>query len=133
MTIRPIRTSDDHEATAARIAELWDAKPDSDEAAELDALATLIDAYESRLVHIPAAKPLDVLKYAVTEMGHSQADLGRLLGSRSRASEVLKGHRALTVDMIRAISDAWKIPVQLLVGTGEVGRRAVAKPARKPA
>jgi hypothetical protein len=38
-----------------------------------------------------------------------------LLGSRSRASEVLNRRRALTVEMIRTISDAWKIPADLLV------------------
>jgi antitoxin component HigA of HigAB toxin-antitoxin module len=38
-----------------------------------------------------------------------------LLGSRSRASEVLNRRRALTVEMIRTISEAWKIPADLLV------------------
>ena len=119
MTIRPIRTPEDHESAVERIAELWDALPGSEGAAELDALATLVDAYENRLLQIPPAKPLEVLNYAVTEMGHSQADLARLLGSRSRASEVLSGRRSLTLDMIRSISDSWKIPAQLLIGTSD--------------
>jgi HTH-type transcriptional regulator/antitoxin HigA len=138
MTIRPIRTPQDHAAAVARIGELWDAAPHSDDAAELDALATLVDAFESRLLQIKPVKPLEVLRYAVTEMGHSQAALARLIGSRSRASEILSGRRALTLVMIRAISTAWKIPVQLLIGTEEAlakrrkARRAVANAPRRP-
>jgi HTH-type transcriptional regulator/antitoxin HigA len=39
----------------------------------------------------------------------------RALGSRSPASEILARRRALTVDMIRKIGEAWKIPADLLV------------------
>jgi HTH-type transcriptional regulator/antitoxin HigA len=38
-----------------------------------------------------------------------------LLGSRSRASELLNRRRPLTVEMIRKIGEAWKIPADLLV------------------
>jgi HTH-type transcriptional regulator/antitoxin HigA len=48
-------------------------------------------------------------------MGHSQAELAELLGSRSRASEILSRRRALTVDMIHKVGKAWRIPADLLV------------------
>lgn len=117
VTIKPIRTDDDHAAAVQRIAKLWDAPTGSAAAAELDALATLVDAYESRRFAIPQARPHDVLRYAVTEMGRTQTELATLLGSRSRASEVLNGKRDLTLAMVRKISAAWSIPVELLVGT----------------
>ena len=116
MIIRPIRDEAGHARAMARIAELWRAAPESDEAYELDALATLVSAYEAKRHPIPPADPIDVLRYAVTDMGHTQAELASLLGSRSRASEVLNGKRPLTVDMIRSIGAAWRIPVELLVG-----------------
>jgi HTH-type transcriptional regulator/antitoxin HigA len=53
-------------------------------------------------------------------MGRSQAELADLLGSRSRASEVLVGKRALTVEMIHKISTAWKIPAALLAKPYEI-------------
>jgi HTH-type transcriptional regulator / antitoxin HigA len=65
-----------------------------------------------------------VLQYAIDELGHSQAELADLLGSRSRASEVLSRRRALTVDMIRKIGAAWKIPADLLVGSYRIERAA---------
>jgi HTH-type transcriptional regulator/antitoxin HigA len=56
-----------------------------------------------------------VLNYAIEELGHTQTELAELLDSRSRASEILARRRALTVDMIHRISQAWKIPADLLV------------------
>lgn len=47
-------------------------------------------------------------------MGRSRADLAALLGSRSRASEIMARKRPLTLDMIRNISAAWSLPLALL-------------------
>lgn len=58
---------------------------------------------------------IDVLRDAIDELGHTQNELADLLGSRSRASEILARRRALTVDMIHKIGEAWKIPADLLV------------------
>ena len=49
------------------------------------------------------------------ELGHTRAELRQILGSRSRASEILARRRALTVQMIHDISQAWKLPAELLV------------------
>jgi HTH-type transcriptional regulator / antitoxin HigA len=68
--------------------------------------------------------PIDVLQYAIEELGHTQSELAELLGSRSRASELLSRRRALTVDMIHKIGEAWKIPADLLVRPYRVERAA---------
>jgi len=52
--------------------------------------------------------PIDVLTYAIEQLGHTQAEFAELSGSRSRASEILPRRRALTVDMIHKISETWK-------------------------
>lgn len=44
----PIRTEADYNSALARIAELMEAAPSSEAGAELDVLATLVDAYEAR-------------------------------------------------------------------------------------
>jgi HTH-type transcriptional regulator/antitoxin HigA len=59
-----------------------------------------------------------LLNYAIEELGHSQAELAELLGSRSRASELLNRRRPLTVEMIHRISEA--IPADLLVKPSRV-------------
>lgn len=116
MDIHPIRTDADHRAALEEIERLWNAEDGTDEAAKLDALATLVEHYEERRWPIALEMdPVDVLHYAIGDMGHSQTELADVIGSRSRASEILARRRSLTLEMIRAISEAWKIPADLLV------------------
>ena len=124
MDIRPIRSDEDHKAALAEIERLWGAAPGTDSRDKLDILVTLVEKYEENRWPMaePDWDPVDVLQYAIDEMGHSQAELAELLRSRSRASEILSRNRTLTLEMIRSISDAWKIPAALLI-----------KPYRRPA
>jgi HTH-type transcriptional regulator/antitoxin HigA len=116
MNIQPIRTEADHTAALRRIEALWDAPADSAEALELDLLATLVERYEEARWPVEASSPLELLRFAMEQNGHTQSDLAQLLGSRSRASEILRGRRSLTLDQIRWVSKHWHIPVALLVG-----------------
>ena len=113
--IKPIRTDGDHAEALAEIGRLWGAEMGTPEADRLDVLATLVEAYEEKRWPIGEADPIDVLKYAITEMGHTQSELANLLGSRSRASEVLNRKRALTVSMINKIHHEWHIPAEVLI------------------
>ena len=115
MDIRPIQTDEDHAVALAEIERLWGAPIGSEEGDKLDILATLVEAYEEKRWPIEAPDPVAVLHYAITDLGHSQAELATIVGSRSRASEILGRRRALTVDMIHKISTNWKIPADLLV------------------
>src|SRR5580692_12525119 len=118
MDIRPIRTDEDHRAALAAIEACWGAPEGTEEGDKLDVLLALVEIYEAKRWPIEIDQtfdPIDVLRYAIDELGHTQAELAELLGSRSRASEVLSRRRALTVEMIRTIADKWKIPADLLV------------------
>jgi HTH-type transcriptional regulator/antitoxin HigA len=117
MNIDPIRNDADHRAALVEIDRLWNAPDGSDESAKLDLLVTLVEKYEENRWPVEQLDwdPVDVLLYAIEEMGHSQKELGDLLESRPRASEILNRHRPLTIDMIRLISEKWKIPAALLI------------------
>ena len=116
MEIHPIRNDDDHAAAIREIEKLWGAAAGTEEGDKLDILSTLVEKYEeTRWPNIDVSDPIDLLNYAIEELGHSQAELAELLGSRSRASELLNRRRPLTVEMIHKISEAWKIPADLLV------------------
>jgi HTH-type transcriptional regulator / antitoxin HigA len=147
MDIRPIRNKQDHDAAVAEVERLWGAPEGSPDGDKLDVLATLIDAYEDDCW--PAeADPVDILHFAMEDMGRSQAELGEILGSRPRASEVLNRRRALTVDMIDRISRAWGIPREVLArpyplarpdtptkkaaekGSSKAGRKSSSRTAR---
>ncbi len=117
MNIEPIRTDDDHRAALKEIERLWGAVLGTEEGDKLELLATLVEKYEEGRwpIEEPDWDPVDVLRYAIDELDHTQAELAQVLGSRSRASEILNRQRALTVEMVHAISEAWKIPAALLV------------------
>ncbi len=127
MDIQPIRTDKDHRSALAEIEALWGAPEGTEDGDKLDVLLALVEIYEAKRWPIETEEgfdPIDVLHYALAELGHTQAELAELLGSRSRASEILARRRALTVEMIHAISEAWKIPAKLLVRPYKVERAA---------
>src|SRR5215472_3536485 len=127
MDIRPIRTDEDHRAALAEIEAYWGAPEGTEEGDKIEILVALVELYEAKRWPIETNEsfdPIDVLRYAIEELGHTQAELAELLGSRSRASEILARHRALTVDMIHKISETWKIPADLLVRPYRIERAA---------
>lgn len=127
MDIRPIRTDEDHRAALAAIDALWGAPEGTEDGDKLDVLLALVDIYEAKRWPIEIDEtfdPIDVLRYAIDELGHTQAELAELLGSRSRASEILSRRRALTVEMIHRIGEAWKVPAGLLVRPYKLERAA---------
>src|SRR6202051_973366 len=127
MEIRPIRNDEDHRAALAAIEASWGAPEGTEEGDKLDVLLALVEIYEAKRWPIETDRnfdPVDVLRYAIDELGHTQAELAELLGSRSRASEVLSRRRALTVEMIHKIGEAWKIPAGLLVRPYRIERAA---------
>jgi HTH-type transcriptional regulator/antitoxin HigA len=127
MDLGPIRTDEEHRAALAEIETLWGAPKGTEEGDKLDLLLALVEIYEAKRWPIAIDEPLDpvdALRYAIEELGHSQAELAELLGSRSRASEILSRRRALTVGMIRKICEAWKIPADLLVRPYSLERAA---------
>lgn len=117
MDIRAIRTDNDYEWALGEIEAYFknEPAPGSEDADRFDILADLVAAYEERRFPMPALDPVALVKAAMEDRGLSQKDLAQLLGSRSRASEILTRKRALSLDMIRLISRAWNIPADALV------------------
>jgi HTH-type transcriptional regulator/antitoxin HigA len=89
MQIRPIRTDNDHREALAEINTYRGASEGTEEGDRLDVLLALVEIYEAKRWPIDIEgifDPIDVLNYAIEELGHTQAELAELLGSRSRAS-----------------------------------------------
>src|ERR1700737_4152724 len=87
MEIRPIRTDKDHRAALSEIEKLWGASSGTPEGDKLDILVTLVETYEERRWPLRSRRrfdPVDALRYAIDELGHTQAELADILGSRSR-------------------------------------------------
>ena len=82
---------------------------------ELEALVTLVEAYEAKHWPIEAPDPVSALDHVMEARGLRQKDLAELIGSQSHASEVLHRRRPLTLAMIRTLSRAWGLPADVLV------------------
>jgi HTH-type transcriptional regulator/antitoxin HigA len=117
MRIHPIRTEEDHAAATARIAELMGAEPDTPAGEELDVLATLVDAYESKHHVIDAPDPIAAIQFRMEQQGLTRKDLEPIIGSRARVSEIMTRKRSLTVAMIRRVRSELGISADLLIGT----------------
>lgn len=140
-TIRPIRNEADHKAALARIDEIWDPKPGTDEADEFEVLGILVEAYEREHFAMPNPTPLEAIEFRMEQAGYTRKDLERLLGSRARVAEVLNGKRGLSIEMVRALNAQWGIAVDVLLPAvrskprivDRVDRRAAGSRASKPA
>jgi len=97
MQIQPIHTEEDYKKALNRIEEIFDAKPGSEEGDELEILGILVDEYEKKHFPIEAPKPVESIKFRMDQLGMQQKDLAKVLGSKSRASELLSGKRSLSL------------------------------------
>jgi HTH-type transcriptional regulator / antitoxin HigA len=78
-------------------------------------------------VPIEPPEVIDAIRYGMETGGHRQADLGRLLGSRQRASDILSGKRSLTMRMAWKLNREWGIPAEaLIVPPKTAGRKSAA-------
>ena len=117
MDIRPLRTEADYDWALAEIARYFQQPPapDTPEAARFDVLAALIESYEAKHWPIDAPDPVEAIRARMQEAGYTQADLVRLLGSRSRASEILGRRRGLTMEQAYRLYRDWHIPAEALI------------------
>jgi HTH-type transcriptional regulator / antitoxin HigA len=117
MDIRPIRNEADYDWALAEIAPYFDQQPTAGSGAadRFDVLAALIESYENRHWPIDAPDPILALKLWMDERGLAQADLAKLLGSRSRASEVLRRKRPISLMIAQTLSAQWGIPADILI------------------
>jgi HTH-type transcriptional regulator/antitoxin HigA len=113
--IKPIKTEADYDATLAEINTLMDAEPDTPEGDRLDILVTLVEAYEAKYWRIDPPDPIEAIKLRMQQRGLSRRDLEKVLGSKSRVSEVLNRQRPLTLAMIRRLHTTLGIPAESLI------------------
>ena len=113
--IKPIRNEADYEATLVEIERLMEAKPGTRAGDRLDILVTLVEAYEEKHWQIDPPDPIEAIKLRMAQRGLTHQDLARVLGSKSRVSEVLNRKRPLTLAMIQRLHKEWGIPAESLI------------------
>jgi HTH-type transcriptional regulator/antitoxin HigA len=115
MDLKPIKTKRDYQAALKRVEQLWHAAAGSIEADALDILSLIIADYETRHFPIADPDPIQFLEYVIESRGLTRKDLEAYIGSRARVAEVMNRSRALTLEMIRRLSDGLGLPADVLV------------------
>lgn len=115
MTIKSIKNKKDYQAAITRLEAIFDAKPGTPEGDELEVMGILIDAYEQDQYPIDYPDPIEAIKFRMEQLGYTQSDLAKVVGLKSRASEILNKKRKLTLEMIRQLHQAMGIPTDVLV------------------
>ena len=115
MTIKPIKTKKDYQIALSRLEKIFDAKTGTEEGDELEVLGILIDRYEQEHYPIEYPDPIEAIKFRMEQLGYSQYDLAKVVGLKSRASEILNRRRKLSLDMIRQLHKSLGIPTDVLI------------------
>ena len=115
MNIKPIKTKKDYNRALKRIEDLWGAKENTPAGDEFEVLFTLVEAYEEKHYPIPPPHPIEAIRFRLEHMEVDEKVLIKILGGRSRKSEILSGRRKLSLAMIRELHDKLNIPAETLI------------------
>jgi len=115
MDIKVIKTEKDLEKALERLDVIFEAPIDSPEGDEAEILSILIEKYEDEHYPIGPPDPIEAIKFRMEQMDMKKSDLAKVIGYKSRVSEIFSGKRKLTLQMIRKLHDSLKIPYESLI------------------
>jgi HTH-type transcriptional regulator / antitoxin HigA len=117
MEILPIHNEAEYDVALGEIDRYFEREPrrGTPEADRFEILLALIGAYEQSRWSIEPPDAVSAIREVMALRNYTQSDLAKLLGSRSRASEVLNRRRSLTMEQARVLHKAWCIPAESLL------------------
>lgn len=115
MNVKPIKTKKDYEQALERLEIIFDAKKGTPEGDELEILGILINQYEDEYFPVDLPDPIEAIKFRMEQLGYTQNDLAKVVGLKSRASEILNKKRKLSLEMIRQLHEKLNIPTDVLI------------------
>jgi HTH-type transcriptional regulator/antitoxin HigA len=116
----PIGSEEQYDASIAVLDSLAvrdESSLNSGEAAYLAALTQFVRDYERErhAILVKPLPPLEMLRHLMQQSGMTAANLGRIVGNRGLASQILLGKRAMSKSNIRKIAEYFHIePGKLL-------------------
>ncbi len=115
--LKPIKNTEQYEEYLDRAYQLMqlELEPNSEKSDELEVLSILIENYEKTEFPIEPPHPIEAILFRLDQLGMKKSELNKILGSRSRTSEILSGKRKLSLTMIRKLNEKLKIPAEILI------------------
>ncbi len=115
MKLKVIKSETEYKQALARLEEIFDAVPGTQEGDELELLSLLIESYETVHFPIDLPDPVEAIKFRMEQMNYKASDLAGIIGFRSRVTEILNRKRKLSLSMIRKINKKMNIPTDVLI------------------
>ena len=115
MKIKVIKTEEEYNIALKRLEEVFDAVEGTPEGDEAELLAVLVEKYEDEHYPIKAPDPIEAIKFRMEQMNMDKKDLEKIIGYKSRVSEIFTKKRKLNLKMIRRIHHRMKIPYESLI------------------
>jgi len=115
MEVVILKNKKDYKIALQRFEEVFLADSKTKEGKEAGLLALVIKDYEDKQFKITTTDPVEAIKFKMQQLHLSNKELGKILGYRSRASEVLNRRRKLTIGMVRNLHKKLNIPLASLI------------------
>jgi HTH-type transcriptional regulator / antitoxin HigA len=122
LEIAPITDEASYQNACNLIEQLMDMEGDNESQSEpmrlayLDALSTLVEAYEAKNFRFNQVELtlVQVIEQALEQLNISRKELGKMLGP-NRVSEIFSGKRDLSMAQVRILSQELRIPTDVLI------------------
>ena len=115
LDLHPLKTESEYEAALLEIESLLEVPPGTPEAARLDLLATLVDAYEQEQFTIPLPDPIEAIRFYLESRGLDAQVLIPILGDQEQVNQVLNRQQPLSLEMIRQLHQICNISAEVLI------------------
>lgn len=116
---RPIRDDDDLDAATAKLLKLDEldeaGKLSSEEREYSELLTVLIERYEQERYPVPDGTPHENLIAAMEHRGITQAELSKIIGSRSLTSEILSGRKEISKAVAKKLAALFRAPIEMFI------------------
>ena len=121
--IKPIKNKKQYKDYLKQAYELMqlDLKSNSAESDKLELLSILLEQYEKEKYPIDSPHPIEAILFRLDQLNMKKSELSKILGTRSRTSEILSGKRKLSLSMIRKLNSELNIPAEVLIKDYQMG------------
>ncbi|HXU99862.1 MAG TPA: transcriptional regulator [Caulobacteraceae bacterium] len=122
--IHIIRNDAEYDGAMAEYEAYFDAEParGTREAERFELLGLLLARYEEETAPV-SPDPVETVRLVMEGRGYDRRALVDVLGSAARASDFLNRRRDLTLEQVRRLNSAWRIPADALIGRSAAGSR----------
>ena len=112
---RTIKNDEDLAWAVGQIDLFWASEEGTPEFEYLMVLSDLASNYEDARYPVQKPDPVDKFCFHMEQNDLDQKALATVLHSKSRASEILRRKKALSIAQIRALHNEWHIPAEILI------------------